>query len=648
MNKEPNMNSDGRFLLSHSMAIACAAALLLSLFSSYSAAQHGPQYLLCLDTLAINSKSVFVGRIVQVHQVAPNSPNDNVTVRVEKWLKGSAQGETIETRIVPSDIVLSLWKDRGSRLLIFTGIDTAKVFHGNGNAIDLSGPNRVLTADMKVLKNSEQILQAAQAAIERYRGISNVPTFQRSLPAGILNDLSLVTAVPVNPDLEHWAQSVLDSEEKRDTTAVGVTSRGSEREEAAQALGYFPSEANAARLKFLLDDPAIETDDRNGTQIYVLRRTAYEALSRMGMKVPKPVFQKEIVPSSPDTRSDPQKQTASLQTVTIVHSSDARTLPGRDAKLAFSDADHLIAIGNSRAILYVPWASIFKNPTPTDAGVMYAVNVVNFDYDTEVRAISSDGRKAILATGVCGNEKKLAFLDTTTGQRKEIPSEWYDLTDSDGVGALSGDGRLLSIYSESGPAESPMAVTVYDWPTKTLVAKRTSEWISAGGSFGGGVTTDGAVEFDNNRVGRKIVDLKTGRLLGKFGYDSARSPDGTWVVEFPDRTWNESLPKDVLIKDGTTGQTRGKLDMQLTDDETWGKSAYVGSFCGNAGRFVSARAQSVALYSILSGNLLANFPVSSWRDPKADEMELPTVACSPTGARVAILSGSRLTFHDLK
>ena len=48
-----------------------------------------------------------------------------------------------------------------------------------------------------------------------------------------------------------------------------------------------------------------------------------------------------------------------------------------------------------------------------------------------------------------------------------------------------------------------MTVTVYDWATKTLVAKQASENISAGGIDGGGVTVDGAIEFVNNRVGRK-------------------------------------------------------------------------------------------------------------------------------------------------
>jgi hypothetical protein len=336
------------------------------------------------------------------------------------------------------------------------------------------------------------------------------------------------------------------------------------------------------------------------------------------------------------------------QTVRIVGSYDASTLPGRDAKLAFSDADHLFAIGNSRAILYVPGATIIQSPTPADARAMVVANALNFEFDTEVRAISSDGRKAILATGVCGNERRLVFLDTVTGQRQEIPSTWYDSTDSETPPALSGDGRLLSIYSESGPAESPMTVNVYDWPTKTLVAKRTSELLAAGGAFNGGVTTDGQIEFVSSRGRRKLVDLKTGRLLGWFGIDSIRSLDGRWVVEFPDRSFNETAPKEVLLKDGTNGQTRGKLnlDSPLTDDDLYGSMS--GAFCGNTGRVVVARGTSVALYSIPSGNLLANFPVSSWRDPKVDDRDVATLACSPTGTRVAILSGSRLTFHDLK
>jgi hypothetical protein len=49
---------------------------------------------------------------------------------------------------------------------------------------------------------------------------------------------------------------------------------------------------------------------------------------------------------------------AAAQNVTVGAAFDARTPPDLGAKLAFSDADHLYAIGNSRAILYVNGALI--------------------------------------------------------------------------------------------------------------------------------------------------------------------------------------------------------------------------------------------------------------------------------------------------
>jgi len=326
------------------------------------------------------------------------------------------------------------------------------------------------------------------------------------------------------------------------------------------------------------------------------------------------------------------------QNLHIVRSYEAHMPPDRDLKLAFSDVNHFYAIGSNRALVFDADAISGGHPP---------IIVAKFDPNTEVSSITSDGRKAILVVTESPEHVRLVLFDTTTGQREAIPPGWYDSADSETPAALSGDGRLLSVFSASGIADSPLAVSVYDWPTRTLVVKRTSEWLSAGGAYTGGVTSDGQIEFVSTRGKRKLVDLKTGSLLAWFGLDSVRSPDGKWVVDFPDRNWNESAPRDALLKDGTSAQTRGKLnfDPPVSDDESYGTMS--GAFCGTTGRFVAARAQSVALYSIPGGNLLVSFPVSSWRDPKADEMEVPTVACSPTGTRVAILSGSRLTFHDL-
>jgi hypothetical protein len=336
------------------------------------------------------------------------------------------------------------------------------------------------------------------------------------------------------------------------------------------------------------------------------------------------------------------------QELRVISSFDARTPPDPQSKLAFSDTDRLYAFGNTRAILYVPGSLIIQQPSAADASAMLMANTVNLDHDTQVLSVTSDGREAILSVGASASHAHLVHLDVVTDQRQDIPSTWYDSMDSETPAALSDDGRLISIYSESGPAESPMTVSVYDWPTKSLVAKRTSEYLAAGGAFNGGVTVDGAVEFVSSRGRRKIVDLKTGRLIGWFGLDSVRSPDGAWAVDFPNLSWDESAPKEVLLKDGANGQIRGKLnlDLPVADDEIYGSMG--GAFCGTTGRFVLARARSVALYAVPSGKLLVSFPEASWRDANADTSDQIPVACSPDGTRVAILSVARLSFHDLK
>ncbi len=175
-------------------------------------------------------------------------------------------------------MTLARWRDLGSRLLIFEGGQPDQISFPKTNVLDLSYPNRVFTADMKILNDPVQILQALQNAIARYRG-GGIATFVRSLPAGDGVSGSLYTAVPADKDLESWAISAVDSKED------------GERNEAAQALGNFPSGANVERLKRMLDDPAII--NINGTrQVYRVRQSAWESLTRMGVTVSKPVLEK--------------------------------------------------------------------------------------------------------------------------------------------------------------------------------------------------------------------------------------------------------------------------------------------------------------------------------------------------------------------
>ncbi len=306
------------------------------------------------------------------------------------------------------------------------------------------------------------------------------------------------------------------------------------------------------------------------------------------------------------------------------------------AQLAFSDNGRVLhKIGNDRLITY-------------DVGTGRATKIVKLPPDSQVFSVTSDGRTAVIAEGACPGP--IRVMDTENGHGQDIPLSWYnDPGNCDPTTQISGDGRLISIYSETATSRQT-TVTVYDWMTKALVVKRTNQLFGAGGSWGGGVTVDGAVEFTNNRAGRKIVDLMTGHLMAQFSPDSVRSSDGAWMIEFPN-LWAESLPNDLLIKDGRSGQTRGKfVGVQEEPNEGGGTPQHGGAFCGAMGRFVLWLNGRIAVYGIPAGNLLVSFPAQTWQDPnnKSGDPASAAIACSSNGRRVAVLSGSRLTFHDLK
>jgi hypothetical protein len=78
-----------------------------------------------------------------------------------------------------------------------------------------------------------------------------------------------------------------------------------------------------------------------------------------------------------------------------------------------------------------------------------------------VDSITSDGRKALIAVGGFKANVRLFVVDTESGLREELPSQWF-LPDSDPYAWL---GRLVSIYTEnttSFAADDRMIVTVYN------------------------------------------------------------------------------------------------------------------------------------------------------------------------------------------
>jgi len=273
------------------------------------------------------------------------------------------------------------------------------------------------------------------------------------------------------------------------------------------------------------------------------------------------------------------------------------------------------------------------------------LHTVDFGAGTRLLSLTTDGRAAIISvdSGKEGTRPRLLWADVGTGRAEEVPSQWFAAGDKNPWAQISGDGRLVSAYSEEGPQEAPRVVGVYDWETKQLIAKRGAKF-SAGGSDSGGVTEDGKIEFSNNRTGSNIVDPKTGRDLVSYGPLSVRSPNGAWVVDFPNEGWGPDV-NEVPIKNGMNGQTVGKLDIELTGEETnwW----WQGAFCGASGRFVAAGPGEVLVFEIPSGKRLESLAPETWRDPREKQETSSTVACSADGKLAAIGSGQRLTLHHL-
>jgi hypothetical protein len=339
--------------------------------------------------------------------------------------------------------------------------------------------------------------------------------------------------------------------------------------------------------------------------------------------VPEYAAQDVSVATSPET--------SGARTANLAFSNDGRLL--REIQLVNpSAASPVLSV---RAITY-------------DATTGSIRHVLNLGPDTSLFSATPDGRTAIISAGRSREDARahLLLVDMETGQTQDIPSQWFDADDNDPYAEISADGRIVSAYTESDP-EHGLIVTLYDWQTKKFVAKQ-SWGYPAGGITSGGVTADGKIEFWNNRTGGAVVDPKTGRVLVEIEPNSHRSPDGAWVVEFPNTIYGD-VPKEVIIKNGRSEEVVGKLELQIADDEqleswSWAR----GAFCGTSGKFVAAANNTVQVFAMPSGKKVADFPVAAWQDADPTKTDpISIVGCSFNGKRVAIRSGTRLTLHDL-
>lgn len=217
-----------------------------------------------IDSLVINADYVYVGKIIKVRDdpIPGGSDSPGFTFEVEQYLKVPMDEELtpeIKVRgmfISPPTGKYKDWRDRDCRLLIIASDRNLD----SPNVLELS-PNRaeVFTADFRLLREPDKIIDAAKNAIERTSSnIRRVYTVRLMLPPEHYRGSrweggqGVMLEVPADLQLE-----------KRALESLGHPNPWN-RLHAVRSLRYFKSDRNAKSIKPLLDDP--EASVRNAAR----------------------------------------------------------------------------------------------------------------------------------------------------------------------------------------------------------------------------------------------------------------------------------------------------------------------------------------------------------------------------------------------
>ena len=279
------------------MRFRTCGLILLATLTAASPAQPGPTYLPCLDTWTLNSSSVFVARIVEVCSASRCGGSNVVALNVQRTLKGT-QPRQLKIAIDASPDELKDWKHRKASLLIFDGLNASPnqdPAQPTAEALDLSDPElSILNANLEPLHGADPILEATGSILQNHPGVDHILTFPRMLldeTRGLDASLPPLVPVPVSPSLEAWARSTL----------LGPPHPAIDqalRPEAVAALQFFPSPANTALLRSLLNDPAstVQPAEFNlGLEVrtFPVRLEAYTVLKEWKIDVAEPVTKEQ-------------------------------------------------------------------------------------------------------------------------------------------------------------------------------------------------------------------------------------------------------------------------------------------------------------------------------------------------------------------
>lgn len=165
-----------------------------------------------------------------------------------------------------------------------------------------------LTMDFQVLRSGQATLDHARAFVREFNGRSKSSVGLMFIPRlsgrQVENHIAAgELIVPVCPRLESIARRMIKSPQTilPSREAVPHLSRsqydefwaidiGTLKRMGVQCIESFKSKDNIDMLRGLLQDPFIEADFKNDfrSQVYSVRRTAYEVLTKWGVKVAKP------------------------------------------------------------------------------------------------------------------------------------------------------------------------------------------------------------------------------------------------------------------------------------------------------------------------------------------------------------------------
>jgi Leucine-rich repeat (LRR) protein len=265
-------------------------AMLLSLVASIAAPQPGPWHETSLEVTVLDADAVAVGTLVEYKLGDDVNTIVEATVAISEKIKGE----------LPSRVTVPV--NRTFRSFLGWSEGKAKVLvtrtGGELRLMSLSVPTLLaVRADFRLVRGAENIIAAAREIVKSAPGVTSVETMQVSVPPDVVKafpqtGMGMYIDVPIDSRLERWAQAAIES------------NSGSNKAQAATALGFFKSERNTLLLKGLLNDPTVAHYDLpnghlgKGRRTYHVRRAAFDALTKLGVKVDEPTL--EEVYDDPD------------------------------------------------------------------------------------------------------------------------------------------------------------------------------------------------------------------------------------------------------------------------------------------------------------------------------------------------------------